>query len=145
VGVSQTKRAQAFDNTFAPNAQVNIVITTSEDPCNIHGLITDLMVGSLGAGINFGYWAMLLIPTRQTNIPTLNTTTINSEDFNALIWMLGTWMCDDPSGIAHIGGAPRTSRNCPRGGRLVLIVSNSVLSGSSVRIHGTASWFEIIK
>jgi len=59
--------------------------------------------------------------------------------------MLGTWMTSDTGVVSHIGGSPRTSRNCPRGGRLVLAVANSALSGSTVRIHGTMTWFETTK
>jgi len=144
MGVSQTKRTQAVDNTVAVNAQSSFVIT-SEDPCNIHGLMLDLMVGQISTGLTFGYWAMFLKPRSDTNVPVLNTTNINAESFSAITWMQGTWMTDDAGVISHIGGAPKSSRNCPRGGALVLVVANSALSGSTVRIHGTITWFETIK
>ncbi len=144
MGVSQTKRVSADDNTIPANTQNDKVIT-SEEPCNIHGLIVDMMLGQTGVGLSFGYWALWLLPRGDSAIPTLNTTTINAEQSSAVLWMLGTWMTDDAGVVSHIGGAPKTSRNCPRGGRLVFTISNSSLSGSTVRVHGTLSWFETIK
>ncbi len=145
MGVSQTKRTQSIDNTIAANAQVATIISTSEDPCNIHGLIADMFLGQTGVGLTFGYWALVLLPRGDTAVPTLNTTTINAEQFSSVVWMLGSWMTDDAGVISHIGGAPKSSRNCPRNGRLVLSIHNSALSGSTVRIHGMLSWFETIK
>jgi len=145
MGITQTKRTSALDNTTAANAQTNTIISTSEDPCNIHGLQVDMMLGQTGAGLTFGYWAVYLLPRVGTAFPTLQTTQINAEQDTAVLWMLGTWMTDDSGVISHIGGSPRTSRNCPRGGRLVFILANSALSGSTVRIHGTFTWFETIK
>ncbi len=144
MGVSQTKRVQAIDNTIAPNAQVNIVILTSEEPCNIHGLILDLHIGSLGAGLTFGQWVLSLLPRTGGLNPNVTTAGINAEADNPIFWMVGNWMVFGET-IDHFGGAPRTTRNCPRGGRLLLSANNSALSGASVRIRGTATWFETIK
>jgi len=144
MGVSQTKRERALDNIIAANAQVALTIQ-SEDPCNIHGLIFDMMIGQTSVGLTFGYWKMFLLPRTSTPVPVVNTANINTEDDTAVTWMSGTWMTDDAGVVSHIGGAPRTSCNCSRGGRLVLVIANSALSGSSVRIHGTVSWFETIK
>jgi len=145
MGISQTKRLSAFDDIIAANAQGVFFVTTSEEPCNIHGMILDMMIGQTGAGLTFGYWILALLPRKDTGVPIVNTATLNTEDYSAITWMVGTWMTDDAGVVSHIGGAPRTSRNCPRGGRLVMIIHNSALSGSSVRTHGTASWFESIK
>ncbi len=145
MGITQTKREQAIDNTISLGSQLSQVINTSEDPCNIHGLSLDLFVGSnVGAEHNFGKWKLFLMPRTGTNIPTLTTTAVNDERDSAITWMLGSWMIVD-RGFAHIGGAPRTSRNCPRGGRLVLVVENSALSTTAVRVHGTMTWFETTK
>jgi len=145
MGISQTKRVRAFDNTVAANAQIGLILNTADDPCNIHGLITDMMIGQTGVGLSFGYWALCLLPRGTTANPVLTTTALNSEVDNPIFWMVGTWMTDDAGVVSHIGGAPRTSRNCPRGGRLVLVIANSALSGSTIRTHGVATWFETIK
>jgi len=144
LGVSQTKRTRGFDVIIAANAQGSLAIT-SEDPCNVHGLMADFMIGQTGAGLTFGYWALYLLPRESTSEPVLNTTNLNSEIDTAVMWMVGTWMTDDAGVVSHIGGAPKSSRNCPRDGRLVFIIANSALSGSSVRVHGTLTWFETIK
>jgi len=144
MGISQTKRLSALDNTVAANAE-NVLNIQSEEPCNIHGLIVDIMIGQTGTGLSFGYWSLYLIPRPVATTLALNTTNINGENDSAVTWMIGTWMTDDAGVISHIGGSPRTSRNCPRGGKLVLVISNSALSGSTIRIHGTLSWFETIK
>ena len=142
MGVSQTKRTQAIDNTIAAGAQLDVVLNTAEDPCNIHGLIIDLWIGQQVVTFHdFGYWAVFILPRKGTAVPPLTTTNINNENDSAVTWMLGTWMVVDVD-RAHIGGAPRTSRNCPRGGRMVISMANSAISAGAVRAHGVASWFE---
>ena len=143
MGVSQTKRTQGHDNTIVPGAQT-VFTNTSEDACNIHGLILDLLVGGLSTGLNFGHWALCLLPRSSTAVPVITTTNLNSEIDSPVMWMLGTWMLNNDS-ISHIGGAPKSSRNCPRGGRLVAIIESSVLSASNVRVHGNSTWFETIR
>jgi len=144
LGISQTKRIQAVDDIVAPNTTGGITIT-SEEPCNIHGMQIDVQIGNTAAGLTFGYWAVYLLPRGSTALPTLNTTNLNNEQDSPVTWMLGSWMTDDAGVVSHVGGSPKTSRNCPRGGRLVLSIANSVLSGSSVRLHGTITWFETTK
>jgi len=143
MGTTQTKRTQGIDSTIAANANASFTIS-SEEPCNIHGLITDVFVGNTGAGLNFGHWGVYLLPRTSTGVPVPTTGNLNTEIDSAVTWMTGTWMCNTES-VAHIGGAPRSSRNCPRGGRLVLVIENSALSASLVRVHGVQTWFETIK
>jgi len=145
LGISQTKRTQGIDNTIAAGAQLNVTINASEEPCNIHGLVLDLWIGQQVATFHdFGYWALYLLPRVTTSVPVLNTTNLGDERDSAVTWMLGSWMVVDTD-KAHVGGAPRTSRNCPRGGRLVLTIANAALSAGSVRVHGIATWFETVK
>ena len=145
MGVSQTKRSVAIDNTISVGANLAQDLVNVEDPCNVHGLILDLWIGSnVGAEHNFGKWAVFAQPRTNTNIPTVNTTNVNDERDSAITWMLGAWMIVD-RGSTHIGGAPRTSRNCPRGGRITLAIENSTLSTTAVRVHGVCTWFETQK
>jgi len=145
LGISQTKRQQGIDFTVSAGAQGLATLNTAADPCNIHGLILDLWVGSEVTGQHdFGHWSVVLQPREDTSAPSMTTSGISAEDANAIFWMLGTWMLIGPDKV-HIGGAPRTSRNCPRGGRLRVLVENSVLSAGAMRVHGNASWFETIK
>jgi len=145
MGITQTKRQQALDNTIAVGGQITFVLNTASDPCNIHGLMLDINIGSnVGSEHNFGAWALVLSPRGTTGIPAITTGAINFEADNPIFWMLGSWMNID-RGFTHIGGAPRTSRNCPRGGRLQVTIANSPVSTSAVRVHGTATWFETIK
>jgi len=144
MGVSQTKRISAVDNTIAAGGQLDIEIK-SDNACNIHGLIVDLWVGQQVATFHdFGYWAVSLLPRTQTQVPNLITSQVNDERDSAVFWMLGSWMIVDTD-RAHVGGAPRTSRNCPRDGRMVVSISNAALSAGSVRVHGVISWFETVK
>ena len=144
MGVSQTKRFQVIDNTLAPNAQLNDVISTSEDPCNIHGLQLDVWVGTTTAGLNFGAWGLWLLPRQATAVPILTTTALNTEVDSAVNWLLGAWLQNE-NAFNHVGGAPRTSRNCPRGGRLVFSIASSAVSATTTRIHGVVTWFETTK
>jgi len=145
MGVSQTKREQAIDNTISVGAQLDVDLVTVVDPCNIHGLIVDMFVGSnVGAEHNFGHWSVHVRPRTGTGAPAMTTTGINLEKDIAIKWMQGSWMIVD-RGFTHIGGAPRTSRNCPRGGRLTVSIGNSAVSTTAVRVHGVATWFETQK
>ena len=145
MGTTQTKRYQAIDNTISLGAQLDVEIAKATDPCNVHGLILDLWVGSnVGAEHNFGKWMLNALPRAETNPPLIKTSDINTEKDSAVCWMLGSWMIVD-RGVAHIGGAPRTSRNCPRNGRINLSIENSSLSTTAVRVHGVATWFETQK
>jgi len=134
-----------IDNTVALGGQLDVIINTADDPCNIHGLILDIWAGVVSSTVpTFGQWALMVLPRGNTPVPALTTTSLNNEDNNPVIWMLGSWLAsgDDK---AHVGGAPRTSRNCPRNGRLVFSIENSALSGTGIRVHGVATWFETIK
>jgi len=145
MGVSQTKRQQGISNTVSAGGQSDTILNTASDPCNIHGLIVDLWVGSEVTGQHdFGHWSVVLQPRGDASTPAINTGAISLEAANPIFWMLGSWMVIGPD-KSHIGGAPRTSRNCPRGGRLKVSVENSALSAGAVRYHGNASWFETIK
>ncbi len=141
MGVSQTKRTQAVDTTVTANATTEFVISTSEDPCNIHGLIVDVHIGNTSAGLNFGQWGVFLLPRKDTSSPGIQTSAVNSEEASAVTWMLGNWM-NVLETVDHIGGAPKSSRNCPRQGRLVFKLENSPVSVGTVRVHGTFTWFE---
>ena len=80
MGLSQTKRTQAIDNTVAAGAQLDVILNTTEEPCNIHGLIIDLWVGQQVATFHdFGYWAVSILPRTTTTVPVLNTTNVNQE------------------------------------------------------------------
>jgi len=145
LGISQTKRLQAIDGTLIAGSQSEFIINTAEDPCNIHGLIIDIWISGATATLpSFGQWALTMRPRLSTAGPGIATSTLNLEADNPIFWMLGTWMV---AGIdkAHVGGAPRTSRNCPRGGRLTIGIQSSALSAGVMRIHGVATWFETIK
>ena len=142
MGLSQLRRQQAIDNTVSLGATLEVFLKTGEDACNIHGLILDIFIGSnVGAEHNFGKWALVAQPRATTGAPGMTTTALNAELDNAVFWMLGAWMIVD-RGFTHIGGAPRTSRNCPKEARIKLLVENSSLSTTAVRVHGTATWFE---
>jgi len=144
LGITQTKRQQVIDNTVAAGAQLDVVLP-ADNPCNIHGLIVDVFVGSqVDTQHDFGKWGMLLLPRGGTGVPSLTTASINGENAVATFWMLGAWMLIGPD-HNHVGGAPRTSRNCPQKGRLVFALENSSVSAGAVRVHGTVTWFETRK
>jgi len=145
MGVTQTKRVQVIDNTVAAGAQLNVALRAATDACNIHGLVLDIWVGSqVDTQHDFGKWALMVLPRTGTNTPSLTTGTLNTEIDNPTFWMIGSWMLIGPD-HNHVGGAPRTSRNCSQSARLVFALENSAVSAGSVRVHGTATWFETSK
>ena len=130
-----------IDNTVGAGAQLNVPIPATQS-CNVHGLILDVWVGSqVDTQHDFGKWGICQLPRGTTAIPLLTTTALNTEVDAATFWMLGSWMIIGPD-HNHVGGAPRTSRNCPKNGRMVFVLENSALSAGAVRVHGTVTWFE---
>ena len=87
MGTTQTKRMQTLDNTIAANAQVTFTIDTADDPCNIHGLIVDMHVGNTGVGLSFGQWIAYVQPRGSTSGPIIDTTAINAEQDNPIIFL----------------------------------------------------------
>jgi len=135
---------QVIDNTVAAGAQLDVVIP-ADDPCNIHGLIVDVWIGSqVDTQHDFGKWALFLLPRTGTAVPSINTAGVNNELNNSVTWILGSWMLIGPD-HNHVGAAPRTSRNCPKAGRLVFSVENSAVSAGAVRVHGTITYFQTVK
>jgi len=145
LGISQLRRQFALDFTVLANATGNANVNIPSDPCNVHGLIVDVRIGSIGIGLSFGTWALTLRPRASTSIPDLRTADINAEKDNPVFWMLGSWMADEQGAVDRVGGSPRTSRNCPRDSKLNFAVENSPISGATVRVHGVVTWFETIR
>ncbi len=145
MGIAQTKRIQVIDNTVSAGAQLNVTLKSGEDACNVHGLILDLWVGGqVLTQHNFGKWALSTVIRSGAGAPNLTTTSLNAETDNPVIWMLGAWMIVDPDRI-HVGGAPRTSRNCASKSKIVFSLENSAVSAGAVRVHGVCTWFETTK
>ncbi len=144
LGIAQTKKLFVIDNTIGAGAQLDVEIP-ADTPCNVHGLILDVWVGSqVATQHDFGNWALFALPRTASGVPPITTSGVNAENFASTVWMFGNWMLIGPD-HNHVGGAPKSSRNCPDAGRLVFSLENSAVSAGAVRVHGTVSWFETRK
>jgi len=108
-------------------------------------MMIDFWVGAGSASqtsMSFGHWVLAIRQRGSTSNPSLVTSTLDSEVDNPIIWASGSWMANQNPVPVFVN--PRTSRNIPKGATLVLIVQSSPLSAFTVRIHGTAHWFETV-
>ncbi len=138
------KRIQAFDDTLVAGASSTFTMQQSYDfDCNCHGVMVDIWVGANAAGqtaFAFGHWALTVKQRGSTSLPAVTTSALLAELDNPIIWAVGTWMANQNPVPIII--APRTSRNIPKGAKLSLTIGSSALSAFTVRLHGTAHWFE---
>ena len=89
---------------------------------NIHGLICEINVESevMEANSN-GHWAVYLFPGNVANNNDLLETWNDWDDevVTQYLWGQGLWMASNQTPF-HMRFAPKTSRNVPKGGRVVL-------------------------
>ncbi len=138
------KRIQAYDDTIAAgNSSTFTLQQAYPTDCNCHGVMVDIWVGANAAGqtaFSFGHWVLSVKQRGSTNLPVVTTAGLIAELDNPIIWAVGTWMANQNP--VPIIVAPRTSRNIPKGAKLSLTIGSSALSAFTVRVHGTAHWFE---
>ena len=138
--------AETDSNTNIDQNTSDIVQITMDESeaVNVHGV---RYCGSIepedgGANAN-GFWCLFCLPDQvisTTNDLPESFTALDNEDFLAYLWAVGCWTASNEAPY-HWEVAPRTSRNCKRGARVVGYVIKSGISAGAVRINQTLTCF----
>ena len=144
-----TQRRRLNANT-ASNATLNsattddTIITLDEGPSvNVHGLRCCFSIEPENADANAnGFWAVYCLPAMTVNLADLpnSFTALDDEDFLPYVWGIGCWTASNQAPF-HYEFAPRTSRTCQNGARIVMNVVKSGISAGAVRINETMTLF----
>ncbi len=145
---SQRRRVAYESNSDAlldtSNVDITNITLDESDAVNVHGY---RFCGSIepengGANAN-GFWCVFCLPagvlSAQNDLPNTEGE-LNSEDTNAYLWGVGCWTASNEAPY-HFEFAPRTSRNCQRGARIIAYVVKSGISAGNVRINLVATCF----
>ena len=132
------------NNTLNSNTADNITLLLDEsDVVNVHGMHYCFSIEPEVENANAnGWWALWCLPANTispANLPD-QITNIDDEDANPYLWGLGCWTASNQAPF-HLEFAPRTSRNCQKGARIVGVVNKSGVSAGSVRIIQTLTCF----
>ena len=112
---------------------------------NIHGMRFCGSIEPENADANAnGFWIMYcfpadVIPTSSNQLPS-NFADLDNEDFLPYVWGVGCWTASNQAPY-HFEFAPRTSRTCQNGARIVGVIVKTGISAGSVRINTTLTCF----
>jgi len=113
------------------------------DAVNFHGLrycvSIEPEVGDANAN---GFWAVWCLPGGIIQLADLPNTfgEIGNEDSAPYLWGVGCWTASNQSTFSEVF-APKTSRNCQKGARIVARTLISGVSSGNVRINAILTGF----
>jgi len=124
------------NSTGVGNVTLDLPLDDS-DAVNLHGL---RCCGSIepedgGANAN-GVWAVWCLPggvIQNADLP-LSIGGLGSEDSAPYLWGLGCWVASNES-TYNFEFAPKTSRNCQKGARIVFRIIKDGVSAGNVRVN----------
>jgi len=109
----------------------------------LHGLRACGSIEPENAGANAnGFWVVYCLPAGVVDIATLPTTfaELDIEDYLPYVWGVGCWTASNEAPY-HWEFAPRTSRNCQKGSRIVMSVHIEGISSGAARINTIITGF----
>ena len=113
------------------------------DAVNIHGVRACISIEPENQDANAnGTWALYCIPggvIQDSDIPA-TIGTLGSEDSAPYLWGVGCWVASNQGPYNH-EFAPKTSRNCQKGARLLLRVTFDGVSAGNCRINAVITGF----
>ena len=129
------KERRRIQTDFATIAGVDTIIgpqIVMEDNVNAHSLRASISITPVSIDANAsGHWSLIVVEeTGPTGFsPTIAN--INAETLTNQVWAIGTWNASNQSPFT-INIAPKTSRNIPKNGRLILRCLHHIVSSGSV-------------
>ena len=133
----QAKRIQVLEIDRAVNTQVNVVLDVPTEPreeVNFHNIWGGISAEPVNADANAqGNWVLLILRDATQAILNFTDANINLETSNQDIIACGVWGASNqtPFGISI---NPKTSRNLPAGGRLILACHVTGVTSGNVSI-----------
>ncbi len=109
---------------------------------NVHGLRAGFMVEPQDADANaHGTWSLWCLPRESTAIPATSIAALELEADNNVLWACGIWGASNQSPYTKDDIAPKTSRNCPQGSRITLVVTVEGISAGVARLDLYSCYF----
>ncbi len=138
---AESRANSTIDSSGADTVQVVL----DEGPSvNVHGLRACGSIEPENADANAnGFWMCLCIPAGLLGVGSdfpASFNDLDNEDFLPYVWGVGCWTASNQAPY-HFEFAPRTSRTCQNGARIVLYVVKTGISAGAVRINLTMTLF----
>ena len=142
---TERRRLDAQSDQIGVNATSSVVIDLDEGPSvNIHGIHYCFSIEPENADANSnGYWIVYCLPagviTASTDLPQ-SFADLDNEDFLPYVWGVGCWTASNQAPF-HYEFAPRTSRTCQKGARILGQVRQTGISAGQARVNSTLTGF----
>ena len=126
------------------NSQFIEIVQSETDVANMHGLHYCFSIEpEVGDANSNGFWIVYCLPAgviaEATDLP--NTfAELDNEDFLPYVWGVGCWTASNQAPF-HYEFAPRTSRNCQNGARILGHIRVTGTSSGNNRINSTMTCF----
>ena len=136
-------RANTFiDDNDADTVQIDL---DEQSAVNVHGLrfCGSIEPENTDANAN-GFWILYCFPASiiqpDNNFLPSTFSTLDDEDFLPYVWGVGCWTASNQAPY-HFEFAPRTSRTCQKGARILGAIVKTGISAGAVRINQTLTCF----
>ncbi len=142
---TERRRLDAQSDQEAVNGTSEVAIILDEGPSvNLHGLHYCFSIEPENADANAnGFWVCYCLPagviSSATDLPD-TFAELDNEDFLPYVWGVGCWTASNQAPF-HYEFAPRTSRTCQKGARIIGQVTATGVSAGNVRINQTMTGF----
>ena len=122
---SQNRWMKGQTAAIGVSGQAFVELQFLESPAvNFHGLRVDINIEPEAQEANAnGYWIVYMFPGDVITTGDLPTSfsQLDDEDIQGYVWGIGAWMASNNTPYMHTF-APKTTRNIPRRGRIVVQV-----------------------
>ena len=139
--ITQRRRleAESDSNALIDDGDADFLTVTLDESAsvNVHGLRACGSIEPENADANAnGFWIVYCLPAQVINLLDLpqNFAQLDNEDFLPYVWGCGCWTASNQAPY-HFEFAPKTSRTCQKGARIVTVVVKSGISAGAVRIN----------
>ena len=132
----QRKRVHAQTSVVSSTGRVLLTGTVDEtNGVNFHNVHFGFGVEPENADANAnGTWVLWCIPDAVSAVPATAISALEVEGSNPFLWAMGVWTASNQTPYNLGDQVIRSSRNCPRNGRLVLSVDVEGISAGNSRI-----------
>jgi len=132
------QRKRVHTKTFsAGSSGVSTLVATVDETngVNFHNVHFGLSAETENADANsHGLWVLWCIPDATSAVPQSDVIGLEAEGSNPFLWAMGTWFASNQTPYNSGDMVIRSSRNCPRDGRLVLVVDIEGATAGNTRI-----------
>ena len=131
----QRKRIHISSALVGAAAEKQLLANVDEtNGVNFHNVHFGFAVEPQDADANAnGTWVLYCIPDAVSTVPTSSQGVLEAEGSNPFIWAMGVWTASNQSPYTSGDMVIRSSRNCPRDGRLIMVVRMEGVSAGTVR------------